>query len=1013
MPTRPPPGCRGDFQCPWCGIRLPTHRGVRTHYTLKLSCARRRAKEWGKLKEKIKAAVLASKRKPKRKHKNRTTPEFKRRKKRQLKSNSGQGHTLAAEPNADDGSSSRPPPEQPAEGDTLHAAAHTASKSDSKRTLFRTPACKPSHPSIFVEQHPDLTSGGVLRWERHQDQPQSPYDPMWKNEIIFKRGAWLGNVHVSNEDRNSFLAQENTGVPWRNVREFFRDVDRLPHGPAWRTSHLKLPSGAIVGLYHRDAVELVRILIQTRRFNKHMRYAPVREWASKDRRKRFYGEMWTAQWWWRIQNALGRGRGATIAPVILSCDKTQLSRMSGNRQAWPVYLTIGNISKNLRRRPSEHAMILLGYVPVTDLTGNEESQFFHDCVKIMVESMIDAGKTGIEMFCADGGIRIVFPILAAFIADFAEQTLVACAIRSRCPICLVPESERGNMDEEYNHRNLEDLLPAWQSLEDGDGSPLDDLGLHHVLPFWRNLPFADISTSITPDLLHQLHRGMTGDHLVKWMTRLVGKDRFDRWLTGLPRASGVRHFTKGKSPITQWTGKESKQLAKVFMSIVAGCDEPEAVKAARHLLDFTYRAHLPQLSDDDLTEMEADLLVFHELKDIFRTSGAYQAPAGFKGIPKLHMLSHYVHSIRQLGSPDNFNTETTERLHIEYVKDGWRASNHVNEIPQMTRYLQRRESWVLLRIYLADIGVLPIDEDSVTPDDNPYEKQDGPILENKSLVEDGGEYETVVNPNKRKRGSEDESGQSSRVKSNWADDLVWHPRPKVSTAKRAVQCSGSQLINIYGATHLIEATRDFLCARTGTKSLHPLQGRHRFYVWPRCKLEHGVVPFTPSDGAHTEVIRATPKLTDSLGRQTRYAAFDTALFSSSPDVQGLHRYVAGRVRAIFKLPAHLQHLYSKKLVYIEHFHPFSAKPHPVHGLYTTSRRMERDQPRVRYSSVMPLSKIQMACHLTPIYSREEPTDSISATSDLLSDYRRFYLNSYSSYFMFNVLNRWRKQLSVR
>ncbi|QRV89130.1 hypothetical protein RhiJN_17148 [Ceratobasidium sp. AG-Ba] len=991
MPNHLPSGYRGGFQCPWCGICLPTHGGLRTHYSLRVSCARQRAKDWEKLKQKLQESILASKRKSKRKHKNRTTPERKRRKKQWIISNAGDVDTLPVETEGIEASSSRLPPEQPNKGGAHHAATHTAPKSGSKYILLPTPASKPSHSSIFVEQHPDSTAGGVLRWERHQDQPRSPYDPMWKNEIIFKRGAWLGNVHVSNTDRNDFLAQKNTGVPWRNVRDFFRDVDQLPHGPGWRTSHLRLPSGVIVDLYYRDAVELVKMLIQTRRFNKHMRYAPVREWASKQRCKRIYGEMWTAQWWWRIQNALGRGRGATVAPVILSCDKTQLSRMSGNRQAWPVYLTIGNISKNLRRRPSKHAMILLGYVPVTDLTGNEESQFFHDCVKIMVESMISAGKNRVEMFCADGGIRTVFPILAAFIADFAEQTLVACAIRSRCPICLVPENRRGDIDTEYDHRNLEDLLKAWQLFEDGNGSALDNLGLHHVLPFWRNLPFANMSTSITPDLLHQLHRGMAGDHLVKWMTRL------------------------GKSPISQWTGKESKQLGKVFMSIVAGCTEPEVVKAARHLLDFTYRAHLPQLSDDDLTEMEADLLAFHELKDIFRTSGAYQAPAGFKGIPKLHMLSHYVHSIRELGSPDNFNTETTERLHIEYVKDGWRASNHLNEIPQMTRYLQRRESWVLLRIYLADIGVLPVDEDSITPDDSSYEKHDGPLSEGKLLVEDGGEYETVVNPNpnKRKRGGEDESAQSSKVKLDWADNLVWHPRPKVSTAKRATRCSGSHLIGTYGATHLIEATRDFLSARTGSKSLHPLQGRHRFYVWSRCKLEHGVIPFTPSEGPHTEVICATPKLIDSLGRQTCYAAFDTALFSSCADAQGLHRYIAGRVRAIFKLPAHLQHLYSKKLVYIEHFHPFSAKPHPVHGLYTTSRRMEQDQPHVRYSSVVPLSQIRMACHLTPVYRREEPTDSICAASDLLSDYRRFYLNSYSLYFMFNVLNRWRKQLSVR
>ena len=43
--------------------------------------------------------------------------------------------------------------------------------------------------------------------------------------------------------------------------------------------------------------------------------------------------------------------GVTIAPVILSSDKTQLSRFSGDKQAWPVYLTLGNIPKELRRKP--------------------------------------------------------------------------------------------------------------------------------------------------------------------------------------------------------------------------------------------------------------------------------------------------------------------------------------------------------------------------------------------------------------------------------------------------------------------------------------------------------------------------------------------------------------------------------------------------------------------------------------------------------------------------------------
>jgi hypothetical protein len=47
--------------------------------------------------------------------------------------------------------------------------------------------------------------------------------------------------------------------------------------------------------------------------------------------------------------------------------------------------------------------------------------------------------------------------------------------------------------------------------------------------------------------------------------------------------------------------------------------------------------------------------------------------------------------IELYGTTDNFNTEYTERLHIDYAKDAWDATNGKNELPQMTLWLERHE----------------------------------------------------------------------------------------------------------------------------------------------------------------------------------------------------------------------------------------------------------------------------------------------------------------------------------
>lgn len=107
--------------------------------------------------------------------------------------------------------------------------------------------------------------------------------------------------------------------------------------------------------------------------------------------------------------------GATIAPVIIASDKTQLSNFSGDKSAWPVYLTIGNIEKSTRWMASSRATVLIGYIPVSKLEcfsekrrQHEASQLWHSCMRSLLRPLMEVGKNGVQMVCPDQKIRWVF-----------------------------------------------------------------------------------------------------------------------------------------------------------------------------------------------------------------------------------------------------------------------------------------------------------------------------------------------------------------------------------------------------------------------------------------------------------------------------------------------------------------------------------------------------------------------------------------------------------------------------
>jgi hypothetical protein len=120
-------------------------------------------------------------------------------------------------------------------------------------------------------------------------------------------------------------------------------------------------------VYFRDIKECIQALLNNPTLAEHMFFVPEKHYTDESRTTRMYHDMYTSKWWWATQRAVEKeSPGATIVPVIISTDKTQLT-LFRNKSAYPVYLTIGNIPKEIRRKPSAQAYILLGYLPTTHL----------------------------------------------------------------------------------------------------------------------------------------------------------------------------------------------------------------------------------------------------------------------------------------------------------------------------------------------------------------------------------------------------------------------------------------------------------------------------------------------------------------------------------------------------------------------------------------------------------------------------------------------------------------------
>ncbi|KAF5347147.1 hypothetical protein D9757_013661 [Collybiopsis confluens] len=822
------------------------------------------------------------------------------------------------------------------------------------------------------------------------------YSP-FASRLDWELAQWAVKEKVSQSafDRLLQIPQmvETLGLSYKNSRSMLKLVDDLPEKfGQWFTKQLSFqdhPEEHFI-VHHRDPVEAIKALWGDPSLANHLVYKPAKLFYGDEQKEenRMFSEMWTGSFWNAVQNAIPEG--GTVCPVIIASDKTQLTRFAGNKAAYPVYLTIGNVPKALRRKQGTRACVLIAYLSVDKPSAQKNLskkalklrnyEIFHRSMAAVLEPLKAAGKNGVEMVGGDGAVRMVYPILSTYVADYPEQCLVTCTKSGCCPKCKREAEELELPDtgdarkQKWTYEIIQEACEAAKKKKRGGNYvhkyAMDnyDVAAGTYEPFWVGFPLTDIHKCIAPDILHQCYQGVF-KHLISWVKKLVGMDEIDQRLKALPPACGVRHFKKGISKLNQVTATEHKHIARVFLASLVGKLPSDGVEACRSLLHFIHLAQNPSHDQKTLGYMTEELEIWHKKKSFFIRTGVREE----FNIPKFHSLSHYVESIKWLGTTDNYNTEMFERYHIDFAKEAWEASNKRDYFPQMIKWLSRQEKICAYDFYKSWV-------------DSTEDKQAG-LHEVVSSTSDDYDEENVVKHNVPLLVA---NLQNPRLITSNEIQLTKYPHePRKSI---------HHIIVSHKATGFLPSLKYFLnsClpenqrAQTAAQLLEADLPFTSLDVWHHYKFTP-INLFDDSSDVPKETIKSTP-----LSRKTSVTRFDTVIVLDSDEAESTA--VIGcriaRVKVIFKLPQNVQRLSGGMvetasfnwpdvpLAYVTWYTRFKQAPDSKSGVGMYHVKPSYDSKGMAQGAIIPLSAIRQSCMLVP--SKHAEWDP-SWTSDNILD----------------------------
>ena len=388
--------------------------------------------------------------------------------------------------------------------------------------------------------------------------------------------------------------------------------------------------------------------------------------------------------------------------------------MTGDHVTHPLLITIANIDSALRSSTSSHAFPLLALLPVPKFVGVRkglhgilENRLTHSCLDLITRPLKVASQRGRWLSDCAGNLRFCFTPLVAYIMDTPEVTALTGVAGKTSHLTMATYKQFGDPFQ-HQPQTTASILTSLEILASHfDPSDIavytsnakSTFRLNGVnLPFWRNWHLPGRSPpdphQIFPiEILHHLHKAFW-DHDMKWVIRAVGDVELDLRYSLIQPRSGYRHFSSGVSSLKQVTGHEHRDIQRYLLTLIPDDVDERFMLCIRSLLDLRYLAQLHQATEGDLCAISTALRLFHTHKQSIIDNNLRVGKRGTINhfeIPKLELLQSLISCVRWSGTLPQWSADTTERLHIDYIKTPRENTNGHDYPSQICRNLNRQE----------------------------------------------------------------------------------------------------------------------------------------------------------------------------------------------------------------------------------------------------------------------------------------------------------------------------------